>query len=333
MTLCAVKLITQDQQVYNCHSVRHSKKGEKVPHSCSTTRTKVYTTEMLNFLPLIHQGKVRDCFAIDEDRMLIVASDRLSAFDVVLPDPVPGKGALLTQISNFWFERTSHIIDNHLTGISIKDIFDDPALIDLLKDRAVIVHRLQPLPVEAIVRGYLIGSGWKDYQQTGAVCGIKLNEGLQQADKLPQVLFTPSSKAVAGKHDENVDFDSIIKLTGEDLACRVRDVSLQIYEFAARYALERGIIIADTKFEFGLDANGKLHLMDEVLTPDSSRFWPLESWQPGSSPPSYDKQFVRDYLETLDWNKQAPGPVLPPSIIEATRQKYTDVCRILLQNI
>jgi phosphoribosylaminoimidazole-succinocarboxamide synthase len=288
---------------------------------------------MLSSLELIHQGKVRDCFAIDEEHMLIVASDRLSAFDVVLPDPVPGKGVLLTQISNFWFERTSHIIDNHLAAITINDIFDDTALIDLLKNRAVIVSRLQPLPVEAIVRGYLIGSGWKDYQQTGAVCGIKLNEGLQQADKLPQVLFTPSSKAAAGKHDENVDFDIIIKLIGEDLACRVRDVSLQIYEFAASYALERGIIIADTKFEFGLDAMGKLYLMDEVLTPDSSRFWPLNSWQPGSSPPSYDKQFVRDYLETLDWNKQAPGPVLPPSIIEATRQKYADACRILKKTI
>ena len=302
-----------------------------MPQSCSITRPKAYTTEMLSSLELIHQGKVRDCFALDEEHMLIVASDRLSAFDVVLPDPVPGKGVLLTQISNFWFERTRHIIDNHLTGIAIHDILDDPALIDLLKNRAVIVRRLKPLPVEAIVRGYLIGSGWQDYQQTGAVCGIKLKQGLRQADKLPQVIFTPSSKAAAGKHDENVDFDTIIKLIGEDLACRVRDVSLQIYDFAAHYALERGIIIADTKFEFGLDATGKLYLMDEVLTPDSSRFWPRDSWQPGSSPPSYDKQFVRDYLETLDWNKQAPGPVLPPSIIEATRQKYADVCRILKQ--
>ena len=288
-----------------------------------------YSTDMLDSLLLIHQGKVRDSFALDEDHMLIVASDRLSAFDVVLPDPVPGKGALLTQISNFWFEKTRNIIDNHLTGVSISDVFADPNLIALLKDRAVIVRRLQPLPVEAIVRGYLIGSGWKDYQQSGAVCGIELPAGLQQADKLPEVLFTPSTKAAAGDHDENVDFEAIIKLIGEDLARQIRDTSIRIYEFAARYALERGIIIADTKFEFGLDGDGKLYLMDEVLTPDSSRFWPLDSWKPGSSPPSYDKQFVRDYLETLDWNKQAPGPKLPPAIIEATRQKYAEACRIL----
>ncbi len=288
-----------------------------------------YSTEMLSSLMLIHQGKVRDSFALDEDHMLMVASDRLSAFDVVLPDPIPGKGALLTRISNFWFEQTSGIIDNHLTDIQVSDVFADPGLIDLLKDRAVIVRRLSPLPVEAIVRGYLIGSGWKDYQQTGAVCGIQLPEGLQQADKLPEVLFTPSTKAAAGDHDENVDFDTIVKLIGEDLAKQIRDISIQIYEFAARYALERGIIIADTKFEFGLDKDGKLHLMDEVLTPDSSRFWPQDSWKPGSSPPSYDKQYVRDYLETLDWNKQAPGPLLPPAVIEATVQKYAEACQIL----
>jgi len=288
-----------------------------------------YSTEMISFLPLIHQGKVRDSFALDEDHMLIVASDRLSAFDVVLPDPVPGKGALLTQISNFWFEKTRDIIDNHLTGIPVGDIFGDPQLVALLEDRSVVVRRLEPLPVEAIVRGYLIGSGWNDYQQTGAVCGIPLPPGLRQADKLPEVLFTPSTKAAAGDHDENVDFETIVKLIGEDLARQVRDTSIQIYEFAASHALKRGIIIADTKFEFGLDADGKLYLMDEVLTPDSSRFWPRDSWQPGSSPPSYDKQFVRDYLETLDWNKQAPGPLLPPAIIEATMKKYADACRIL----
>jgi len=288
-----------------------------------------YSTEMISFLPLIHQGKVRDSFALDEDHMLIVASDRLSAFDVVLPDPVPGKGALLTQISNFWFEKTRDIIDNHLTGIPVGDILGDPQLVALLEDRSVVVRRLEPLPVEAIVRGYLIGSGWNDYQQTGAVCGIPLPPGLRQADKLPEVLFTPSTKAAAGDHDENVDFETIVKLIGEDLARQVRDSSIQIYEFAASHALKRGIIIADTKFEFGLDADGKLYLMDEVLTPDSSRFWPRDSWQPGSSPPSYDKQFVRDYLETLDWNKQAPGPLLPPAIIEATMKKYADACRIL----
>ncbi len=288
-----------------------------------------YSTDMISFLPLIHQGKVRDSFALDEDHMLIVASDRLSAFDVVLPDPVPGKGALLTKISNFWFEKTRDIIDNHLTGIPVGDIIADPQLVALLEERSVVVRRLEPLPVEAIVRGYLIGSGWKDYQQTGSVCGIPLPPGLRQADKLPQVLFTPSTKAAAGDHDENVDFEIIVKLIGEDLANQVRDTSIQIYEFAARHALERDIIIADTKFEFGLDNDGHLYLMDEVLTPDSSRFWPRDSWQPGSSPPSYDKQFVRDYLETLDWNKQAPGPLLPPDIIAATMQKYADACRIL----
>jgi phosphoribosylaminoimidazole-succinocarboxamide synthase len=298
----------------------------------NTDQTTTYATDMISMLPLIHQGKVRDSFALDEDHMLIVASDRLSAFDVVLPDPVPGKGALLTQISNFWFEKTRHIIDNHLTGTPVGDVIADPQLVTLLEHRSVIVRRLTPLPVEAIVRGYLIGSGWKDYQQTGALCGIPLPPGLRQADKLPQVLFTPSSKAAAGNHDENVEFDAIVKSIGEELACQVRDASIKIYEFASRYALKRGIIIADTKFEFGLDADGKLYLMDEVLTPDSSRFWPQESWQPGSSPPSYDKQFVRDHLETLDWNKQAPGPLLPPSIIAATVQKYADVCRILTDN-
>jgi len=278
---------------------------------------------------LIHQGKVRDSFALDENHMLIVASDRLSAFDVVLPDPVPGKGALLTRVSNFWFEKTKDIIDNHLTGIPVGDIIADPQLAALLKDRSVVVRRLKPLPVEAIVRGYLIGSGWNDYRQTGSVCGIPLPAGLSQADRLPEVLFTPSTKAAAGDHDENVEYAAIIDLIGEDLAYQVRDASIKIYEFAASYALERGIIIADTKFEFGLDSDGKLYLMDEVLTPDSSRFWPKESWQPGTSPPSFDKQFVRDYLETLDWNKKAPGPKLPSSIIEATVQNYAKACRIL----
>ena len=291
--------------------------------------TSTYTTDMLDCLTLIHQGKVRDSFVLDEDHMLIVASDRLSAFDVVLPDPVPGKGALLTRVSNFWFEKTQDIIDNHLTGLPVGEIIADPQLAALLADRSVIVRRLKPLPVEAIVRGYLIGSGWNDYQQTGSVCGIPLPTGLRQADKLPEVLFTPSTKATAGDHDENVDFAAIVDLIGEDMACQVRDVSIKIYEFAARYALERGIIIADTKFEFGLDNDGKLYLMDEVLTPDSSRFWPKDSWKPGTSPPSFDKQFVRDYLETLDWNKQAPGPLLPPEIIEATVQKYAEACHIL----
>jgi phosphoribosylaminoimidazole-succinocarboxamide synthase len=288
-----------------------------------------YSTDMLDMLPLIHQGKVRDSFALDEDYMMIVASDRLSAFDVVLPNPVPGKGALLTQISNFWFEQTEHIIENHLTGIPISDVIADPGLVELLEQRAVIVRRLEPIPVEAIVRGYLIGSGWTDYQETGAVCGIPLPEGLRQADKLPEVIFTPSTKALAGNHDINVDFDVVARAVGQELANQIRDVSVRIYEFAARHALERGIIIADTKFEFGLDKEGSLVLMDEILTPDSSRFWPADSWQPGTSPPSYDKQFVRDYLETLDWNKQAPGPLLPADIIEATVNKYAEACKIL----
>jgi phosphoribosylaminoimidazole-succinocarboxamide synthase len=288
-----------------------------------------YATEMLSSLPLIHQGKVRDSFALDEDHMLIVASDRLSAFDVVLPDPLPGKGAILTQISNFWFEKTANIIENHLTGISVGDVFADPDLVRLLEPRSVIVRRLQPLPVEAIVRGYLIGSGWKDYQQTGSVCGIRLPEGLRQADELPEVIFTPSTKAAAGNHDINVDFDTAAELIGEDFAEQVRDASIRIYEFARQYAIERGIIIADTKFEFGLDKENKLVLMDEILTPDSSRFWPKSSWQPGTSPPSFDKQFVRDYLETLDWDKKAPGPKLPQEIIDKTVEKYTEACRIL----
>jgi phosphoribosylaminoimidazole-succinocarboxamide synthase len=302
-----------------------------VTNSSSMAHATTYTTDMLDCLPLIHQGKVRDSFALDEDHMMIVASDRLSAFDVVLPDPVPGKGALLTQVSNFWFDQTRDIIDNHLTGIPVGDVIGDPQLADLLKDRAVIVRRLNPLPVEAIVRGYLIGSGWKDYQQTGAICGIPLPTGLRQADKLPEVIFTPSTKAAAGGHDENVEYKTIVGLIGEGLAEQVKSASIKIYEFASRYALERGIIIADTKFEFGLDADGNLYLMDEVLTPDSSRFWPKDSWQPGTSPPSFDKQFVRDYLETLDWNKQAPGPLLPPDIIEATVQNYAKACQILTQ--
>ena len=292
-----------------------------------------YSTDMLSMLPLIHQGKVRDCFALDEDHMLIVASDRLSAFDVVLPDPVPGKGALLTHISNFWFAQTQHIIDNHLTDVTVSDVFADSQLIALLEHRSVVARRLQPLPVEAIVRGYLIGSGWKDYQQTGALCGIKLPSGLRQADRLPEVLFTPSTKAAAGDHDQNVDFETIVGAIGDDLASQVKDASLKIYEYASQRALDSGIIIADTKFEFGLDADGKLFLIDEVLTPDSSRFWPKDSWQPGSSPPSYDKQFVRDYLETLDWNKQSPGPLLPAKIIEATAQKYAEACKILTARI
>ena len=283
-----------------------------------------YHADLVTQFPLIHQGKVRDSFAIDDQHMLIVASDRLSAFDVVMAEPIPGKGEILTRISNFWFERTRDIVPNHLSGIEVADLIEDPELLQLLQHRAVVVKRLKPLPVEAVVRGYLIGSGWKDYQRTGSVCGISLPAGLRQADRLPQVIFTPSSKAPSGEHDLNIDFAAVTKLIGVELAAQVRDASIRIYQFAVEYAAPRGIIIADTKFEFGLDEDGRLLLMDEVLTPDSSRFWPEESYAPGSSPPSYDKQFVRDYLETLDWDKRPPPPPIPARVIEATAAKYRE---------
>jgi phosphoribosylaminoimidazole-succinocarboxamide synthase len=283
-----------------------------------------YHSGLVTRLPLIHQGKVRDSFALGGDRMLIVASDRLSAFDVVMAEPIPGKGEILTRISNFWFERTRDIVPNHLSGIPLADVIDDPDLLRVLQNRAVVVKRLKPLPVEAVVRGYLIGSGWKDYQATGSVCGIELPPGLRQADRLPQVIFTPSSKAPSGEHDTNIEFEAVAGLVGEERAAQIRDVSIRIYEFAVEYAIRRGIIIADTKFEFGLDEHDRLMLMDEVLTPDSSRFWPVESYAPGSSPPSYDKQFVRDYLETLDWDKRPPPPPIPAEVIEATAAKYRE---------
>lgn len=281
-----------------------------------------YHAERVTQYPLIHQGKVRDSFAIDDEYMLIVASDRLSAFDVVLPDPIPGKGEILTRISNFWFQRTAAIIPNHLSGIELVDVIDDPELAKMLRHRAVVVKRLKPLPLEAIVRGYLIGSGWKDYLDSGSICNIALPPGLRQADRLPEVIFTPSNKAAAGQHDVNIDFAETARLIGRSLAERLRAVSIQIYAHAVEHAAARGIIIADTKFEFGLDEDGQLRLIDEVLTPDSSRFWPEESYRPGTSPPSYDKQYVRDYLETLDWDKKPPGPTLPANIIEATAAKY-----------
>jgi len=273
-------------------------------------------------LPLIGRGKVRDIYSVDEDHLLIVTTDRLSAYDVVMPDPVPGKGAVLTKISLFWFRMMRDIIENQLTDLTVPDVIKDPNTRELLADRALVVKRLKPLPIEAVVRGYLIGSGWKDYQDTGQVCGIDLPEGLQQAEKLPQTLFTPAYKAEAGAHDENISFDKVVELVGEKLAIRVRDISIEIYERAAAYALERGIIIADTKFEFGLDKQGRLYIIDEALTPDSSRFWPVDGYEIGTSPPSYDKQFVRDYLETLDWDKTAPGPDLPAEIINRTADKY-----------
>jgi phosphoribosylaminoimidazole-succinocarboxamide synthase len=273
-------------------------------------------------LELVHRGKVRDVFALPDARLLMVASDRLSAFDVVLPDPIPGKGELLCQMSNFWFARTAHLIANHLTGDSVASVL--PAGVDtaLYAQRSVVVKRLQPLPVEAIARGYLIGSGWKDYLASGQLCGIELPAGLRQAERLAEPIFTPSSKAAIGDHDENIGFDAMVALIGGELAEQVRATTLAIYRFAAAYAEKRGILIADTKLEFGLDADGTLTVMDEMLTPDSSRFWPVEDYRVGSSPPSYDKQFVRDYLETLDWNKTAPGPHLPAEVIEGTRLRY-----------
>ncbi|MBT3012722.1 MAG: phosphoribosylaminoimidazolesuccinocarboxamide synthase [Candidatus Thiodiazotropha sp. (ex Lucina aurantia)] len=275
-------------------------------------------------LKLLNRGKVRDIYEADEDHLLIVTTDRLSAFDVVLPQPIPGKGEVLTRVANFWFNRTRHIVPNHLKDIPLEKIVTDPRQREILGDRWILARKLKPLPVEAIVRGYLIGSGWKDYQQNGSVCGISLPEGLQQAARLPEPIFTPSTKAEVGDHDMNISFEQAEALLGKDVACQVRDLSLDIYRQAADYALERGIIIADTKFEFGLDAQGRVHLIDEVLTPDSSRFWPASSYRPGCSPPSFDKQFVRDYLETLDWDKTPPGPELPQEVIDKTAEKYNE---------
>ena len=275
-------------------------------------------------LTLRHRGKVRDVFDLGDDRLLMVATDRLSAFDVVLPDPIPGKGEMLCQISNFWFAKTQSLMPNHLTGIDVAGVL--PAGVDaaLYAKRAVVTKKLRPVPVEAIARGYLIGSGWKDYQRTGRVSGIALPDGLRQAEQLPEPIFTPSTKAAVGDHDENIDFDTAVRLAGADLAEQVRDATLRLYKFAAAFAAERGIILADTKFEFGTDADGRLYVMDEMLTPDSSRYWPADQYEVGTSPPSYDKQFVRDYLETLDWGKTAPGPTLPAEVIERTRAKYAE---------
>ncbi len=284
----------------------------------------------LTSLPLLYRGKVRDVYAIGDDQLLIVATDRLSAFDVVLPDPIPGKGAVLTAVSNFWFERTRHIIPNHLVDRPLAEVLPDAAERAQVAGRAVIARRLKALPVEAVVRGYLIGSGWKDYQRTGAVCGIALPGGLRQAERLPRPIFTPATKAPSGRHDENIDFAHAASVLGTSLAEQVRDVSLRIYEEAAAYAAQRGIIIADTKFEFGTDAAGSLILIDEVLTPDSSRFWPADSYAAGISPPSFDKQFVRDYLETLDWDKKPPGPRLPADVLQRTAEKYREAQRRLI---
>ncbi|QOC21839.1 phosphoribosylaminoimidazolesuccinocarboxamide synthase [Wenzhouxiangella sp. AB-CW3] len=281
-------------------------------------------------LQLLHQGKVRDIYVVDDERLLIVASDRLSAFDVILPDPIPGKGELLTRISNFWLSQFDDQVANHLLDGDLAEILGDADMARQLEPRSMLVRRLKPLPVEAIVRGYVAGSGWKDYQATGAISGIALPEGLEQAAPLPDPIFTPSTKAAAGEHDENIDFAAMQALIGPELALRVRDISLAIYRRAAAYARNRGIIIADTKFEFGTDSAGELYLIDEVLTPDSSRFWPVDQWRLGISPPSFDKQFVRDYLETLDWDKTPPGPELPGEIIDQTRQRYQEAADRLI---
>ena len=283
----------------------------------------VYRTE-LRGLSRIHEGKVRDIYALDDATMLIVTTDRLSAFDVVLPDPIPGKGRVLNGISNFWFARTRQLVPNHLTGRALSEVVADADERAMLEGRAVIVRRLKALPVEAVVRGYLIGSGWKDYQASGQLCGIELPAGLQLAQALPQPIFTPATKAAAGAHDVNIAFADMTALLGPALAAAVRDTALALYGFAAEHARRRGIIIADTKFEFGVDADGRLTLIDEVVTPDSSRFWPADTYRPGVSPPSFDKQYVRDYLETLDWNKKAPGPKLPAEVIARTSDKYRE---------
>ncbi len=288
----------------------------------------LFETSISN-LNLLSRGKVRDIYEIDDKHLLIVTTDRLSAFDVVLPDPIPGKGRVLTNVSNFWFEKMKHVIPNHLANLTLEDIIPDAKERMQVMGRSIIVKRLNPLPVEAIVRGYLIGSGWKDYQHSGAVCGITLPKGLQQAQQLPEAIYTPSSKAAVGDHDENISFEQTIPLLGEEIAEKIKQVSLTLYTEAAKFAKEKGIIIADTKFEFGLDDDGTLYLIDEALTPDSSRFWPADQYQVGISPPSFDKQYIRDYLETLDWDKTAPGPRLPKDVTEVCATKYAEAEAIL----
>ena len=291
--------------------------------------SKALHTTHIKSLPLLHKGKVRDIYDIDDSHMLIVTTDRISAFDVVMPSAIPGKGMILNQVTRFWMEKLAHIIPNHLSSMPLEDALPDAEERAEVENHAMIVKKLKALPVEAIVRGYLIGSGWKDYQQTGSVCGIELPAGLRIADRLPEAIYTPSTKASVGAHDENIDFAESETLLGKDIAAQVRDASLRLYQDAAESAKERGIIIADTKFEFGLDDNGSLTLIDEVLTPDSSRFWPVDQYQPGTSPVSFDKQFVRDYLETLEWDKTAPGPELPDVIVTKTTEKYQQARALL----
>ncbi len=283
----------------------------------------------LESLQLAARGKVRDIYTVDAERLLIVATDRLSAFDVVLPDPIPGKGVVLTSISNFWFKKLESVVPNHLTGIAPEDVLAEPRDHAAIKHRAVVVRKLKPLPIEAVVRGYLIGSGWKDYCKTGRVSGVELPAGLELAQRLREPIFTPSTKAAAGNHDENISMEQVKSLIGADLTRQVLEASLQLYTRATEYARERGIIIADTKFEFGREPGGKIILIDEAMTPDSSRFWPADRYAPGRAQESFDKQYVRDYLETLDWNKQAPGPKLPRVVIERTRDKYVEALQRL----
>jgi len=280
-------------------------------------------------LPLLHRGKVRDLYEVDAQHLLIVQTDRLSAFDVILPDPIPGKGEVLTRVSNFWFDKLRHVIPNHLTGIAPESVVKGEEEQAQVKNRAFVTRKLKPLPIEAIVRGYLAGSGWKDYQKTGAVCGIALPAGLREAEKLPQPLFTPSTKAAAGEHDENISFEQAVELLGEARANEVRDATLALYTEAANYAASKGIIIADTKFEFGVDEAGRLYLIDEALTPDSSRFWPADQYRVGSNPPSFDKQFVRDWLESSGWNKQPPAPRVPLDVLQKTADKYREAAQRL----
>ena len=283
----------------------------------------------LKSLKLRHRGKVRDIYDIDDRHMLIVTTDRLSAFDVVLGDPIPGKGAMLTAMSNFWFARTRKLIPNQVADLPLAQVLKDPAERAQVEKQAVVVRKLKALPIEAIVRGYLVGSGWKEYQKTGTVCGIQLPAGLKEADKLPEPIFTQSTKAAVGQHDENISFEKAAELLGRDLAEKVKQATVAIYKDCAEYALTRGIIIADTKFEFGLDEQGTLTLIDEVLTPDSSRFWPADQYKPGANPPSFDKQYVRDWLEASGWNKKAPAPKLPPEVIAKTAEKYQEALRRL----
>ncbi len=292
------------------------------------SQTPLFESKLVS-LKKIHQGKVRDIYEVDADHLLIVTTDRLSAFDVVLPDPIPGKGEVLTQISLFWFEKTRSITPNHLAGVRMEEVVLDKEERQQLTGRSMVVKKLKALPIEAVVRGYLIGSGYKDYLQHGSVCGIKLPKELKIADRLPEPLFTPASKAPAGQHDANINFDEMVTLLGRQLATNIKRVALELYNFAAAHARARNIIIADTKFEFGLDQNGDLSLIDEALTPDSSRFWPLATYRPGTSPPSFDKQFVRDYLESTPWNKQLPAPHLPREVIQRTSDNYCEALRLL----